>query len=78
MGPLLPNGAYRAPQILPVGWKAGTELGRDAQLWAGSAWQLTGQEAVAQRDAGMVPTEHEQTLLFFCCGNEGAIEKING
>lgn len=36
------------------------------------------QEAVAQRDAGMVPTEHEQTLLFFCCGNEGAIEKING
>lgn len=47
------------------GWEAGTELGRDAQLWAGSAWQLTGQEAVAQCDAGMVPTEHEQTLLFF-------------
>lgn len=36
------------------------------------------QEAVAQRDAGMVPTEHEQTLLFFCCGDEGAVEKING
>lgn len=29
-----------------LGWKAGTELGRDAQLWAGSAWQLTGQKAV--------------------------------